>query len=156
MGDATASQTGPEEHRRLGVDLFNGAWELMRRQDRSAEDDLLMLSMTHASAYHWGRAGAGPEHHVRGQWQISRVHTVLGQGEAALYHALACVRICEEHEIGDWDVAFAHEAVARACLILGDRGKCAAEVAIAERLGAAIADPEDLEVLEQDLATLRG
>lgn len=155
MSDTAASEAEAGEHRRLGVDLFNGTWALMQKADRSPDDDLSMLSMTYASAYHWGQTGAGPEHRVRSQWQISRVHTVLGQGDAALYHALACVRICGEHGIGDWDVAFAHEAVARACRTLGDEEQCAAEVAIAEGLGADIADPEDRELLEQDLATLR-
>ena len=159
-GGITVTQTTPptmeaDEHRQLGVDLFNGTWTLMEKPDRTPDDDLRMLAMTYASAYHWSQAGVGPEHAARGEWQISRVHTVLGQGESALFHGLASLRLCEEHGIGDWDLAFAHEAVARAYRTLGDGDRCAAEVTIAERLGADIADPESRELLEQDLATLR-
>jgi DNA-binding transcriptional MerR regulator len=155
LTEPTVPATDQDEHRRLGVDLFNETWAFMGKSDRTPEEDLQMLHMAHASAYHWSRAEHGPEHEARGEWQISRVHTVLGQGEGALYHAKACLRICEEHGIGDWDIAFAHEALARAYRILGDPDHAEQHLAAAETLGAEIADPEDRELLEQDLATLR-
>ena len=82
-------RTGIEvDHRQLGVDLYNCVWTLLEKENRTPADDDEMLNATHASAYHWSRAGAGPEHAARGQWQISRVNAVLGRGEAAVYHAL--------------------------------------------------------------------
>jgi DNA-binding transcriptional MerR regulator len=143
-----------DDHRRIGVDLFNETWTLMERTDRSPEDDLAMLHTAHASAYHWSMAVHGPEHRARSEWQISRVHTVLGQPEAARYHAEACLRICEEHGIGDWDVAFAHEALARAAMLAGDRATMDDHLERARELGELIADPEDRVLLEQDLATI--
>ncbi len=58
--------------------------------------------------------------------------------------------ICQEHGLGDFDLAYAHEARARALKALGD------DVAAAHSWDAAksvpIADPEDQAILESDLA----
>ena len=43
----------PEEHRQLGVQLYNKTWTLMlRNSDRTPADDDEMLHCAHASAYH--------------------------------------------------------------------------------------------------------
>ena len=73
-----------------------------------------MIHAAHASRYHWGEAPeCKPENLARGEWQVSRVYTVVGFPEAALRHARRCLDICEEHGLGDWDLAYAYEAVAR-------------------------------------------
>ena len=62
-----------------------------------------------------------PQNAARSQWQISRVNAVLGRGEAALYHAERCFELCTENAIGDWDLASAYEALARAHKLAGER-----------------------------------
>ena len=143
----------PEQARRLAVDLFNEVWRLMERDGRTAADDDRMLHAAHASRHHWGQIGA-PENLARGEWQISRVYTVLGRAEPALHHARRCLDICVEHGIGDWDLAYAHEALARAYQTAGDRDLAIASRREAERAARHIADPEDREHLEHDLQTL--
>lgn len=149
-----ADEVERDEHRRLGVELFNRTWALMETRDRTADDDLLMLHMAHASAYHWLHADHGPEHRARSEWQISRVHCVLGQPEPARFHAEACLRICEQHGIGDWDLGFAYEALARSAMVAGDADQMAAWLERARAAAEEIADPEDRAVLGQDLATI--
>ena len=143
----------PEQTRQLAVDLFNEVWGLMERDDRSATDDDRMLHAAHASRYHWGEVGR-PEHLARGEWQISRVCTVLGRAEPALFHARRCLDVCVEHGLGDWDLAYAHEALARAYQTAGDRELCVASRRDAERAAQDIADADDREHLERDLQTL--
>jgi hypothetical protein len=143
----------PEQTRRLAVDLFNEVWRLMERDDRTVADDDRMLHAAHASRHHWGEIG-GPENLARGEWQISRVYTVLGRAEPALHHARRCLDICVEHGIGDWDLAYAHEALARAHQAAGDRELAIASRRDAERAAQDIADAEDREHLERDLQTL--
>ena len=105
------------EERQRGVDLFNEAWRLME----SREDDDRLLHVTHASRYHWGEAEeCKPENLARGEWQISRVYTVLGRPEPAIWHARRCLEHCEANGIGDWDLAYAYEALARAHALAGD------------------------------------
>src|SRR3954447_14877965 len=102
-----------EDEHALAVELFNHAWTLMQRDDRSAAADDELLHCAHASRHHWGRVG-GPEHRARGEWQCSRVYVVLGSGESAVHHARRCLELCEEHGLGDWALAYAYEALARA------------------------------------------
>lgn len=141
------------DHRRLGVDLFNHTWTLLEKADRTPAEDDELLHATHASAYHWSRVGA-PENLARGEWQVSRVNAVLGRGEAALHHARRCLDHCLEHGIGDWDLAYAYEALARAHKVAGDEAEYRRNLELARDAGTRIAEDDDREHLERDLADL--
>jgi hypothetical protein len=54
----------------------------------------------------------------------------------------------------DWDLAAAHEALARASATAGDREGARRHVELARAALAAIADDEDREHIESDLATI--
>jgi hypothetical protein len=135
--------------RQLGVDLFNETWRLIR----SREDDPRMVNCAHASAYHWSVAPeCKPENLARSEWLVSRVYTVVARAEPALAHAEQCRELCERNELGDWDLAFAYEALARASRVAG--GAEAARRFVELARSVEIADAEDREQLEQDLATI--
>jgi DNA-binding transcriptional MerR regulator len=140
-------------HRQLAVDLFNHVWTLLEMPDRTPMQDDEMLHAAHASRHHWGVVGTA-ENVGRGEWQCSRVYAVLGRAEPALWHARRYLALCEEHGIADWDLAFAHEAIARALAVAGDHEGGRAEVARARELAADIAEDEDRELLLSDLATI--
>ncbi len=147
------ARAGPDglttDHRQLGIDLFNEVWRLIETR----EDDERMLHAAHASRFHWGEAPeCKPENLARGEWQVSRVYTVLGLAEPALRHARRCLDICEANAIGDWDLAYAYEAVARAYRTAGLQAEAAAYRKLASEVP--VADEEDREHLAEDLATL--
>ncbi|HSS74281.1 MAG TPA: hypothetical protein VLK53_12025 [Gaiellaceae bacterium] len=136
--------------RQRGVDLFNEVWRLMETR----EDDERMVNAAHASAFHWASAPeCKPENRARSEWLISRVYTVLGRGEPAVWHAQRCLEWCESTGIGDWDLAYAYEALARAHAVSGT-GEADAWKAKAREAGDTIADEEDREHFEEDYATL--
>jgi hypothetical protein len=138
------------EHRQFGVDLFNEAWRLME----SREDDDRMLHAAHASRYHWAEAAeCKPENLARGEWQVSRVYVVLGRPEPAIWHAQRCLDHCEQAGIGDWDLAYAYEALARAHALAGN-AEAEEWIAKARSAGDEIADPEDRAHFDEDFATL--
>ena len=113
-----------------------------------------MIHSAHASAFHWAAAPeCKPENRARSEWQISRIYTVLGRGEPAVWHAQRCLEWCESAGIGDWDLAYAYEALARAHAVSGT-GEADAWKAKAREVGDAIADQEDREHFEEDYATL--
>jgi hypothetical protein len=140
-------------HRKLGADLFNGTWTLLERSDRTAADDVRMIHMAHASAYHWLQAG-GPQNFARSHWQCSRVYAAVGRAEPALYHARFVLDICERHGIGDFDLAYAYEALARAYAVGGDSAESARWLARARAAAAGIAEQDDRDLLLADLATI--
>lgn len=65
-----------ELHERFAIELFNLVWDLMDREVRTPEEDDRMLHAAHASRFHWGEIGT-PLEFERGEWQISRVYSVL-------------------------------------------------------------------------------
>jgi hypothetical protein len=135
------------------VALFNHAWSLLDLPERTPAEDFDLIHATHASRWHWGRAG-GPQEWAIGEWQCSRAYAVLGRSEPALVHARRCLVLCEEHSLEGFIVACAHEALSRALYVAGDPDAARAERDAAVRLTAALDDPDDRAVLERDLATL--
>ena len=58
-GDSTETE-GQEDpfdpagaHKVFSAEAFNSAWDLIEKADRTPEDDELMISLAHASAWHW-------------------------------------------------------------------------------------------------------
>ena len=145
----------PEEHRQLGVDLYNETRTLMRKSDRSPADDDELLHCAHASAYHWLQVGT-QANRARSEWLCSRVYTVLALPEPALRHARRCLQLVESapEEMDDWDLAAAHEALARAHATAGDADQAAEQVELGRAALAQIADAEDREQLAADFATI--
>jgi hypothetical protein len=143
--------------KRLAAQLFNETWGLMERADRGTVDDDRMIHTAHASRYHRGQVpDVTPAHLARGEWQISRVYTVLGRPEPALHHARRVLDLCQENGIGDWDLAFAHEALARAHAIAGDTGRAREYTDQALAAAEEITSGEDRAILLADLETIPG
>ena len=149
------SEIDPTTRRKLAADLFNRVWTLLETVDRTPEQDDEMVHAAHASRYHWGEVKVGePVNLARGEWQCSRVYAVLGRPEPALWHARRCVAINEANGIADFDIAAAYEAMARAHVAAGDLAEVAAWKAKATAALEGIADPDDRDIIEGDLATL--
>jgi len=150
--DMTTDSAAPPE-RQLAGDLFNLVWTLLEQTGRSTEDDDRMLHAAHASRYHWGQVG-GPEQIAIGEWQCARVYSVLGRAEPALHHARRGLSITAGADVPTWLVASAHEGLARAYLVAGNREAALSESQAARGLLETVSDPEDRQVVEDDLATL--
>ena len=140
-------------HRKLAAELFNGTWTLLEKQDRTPDDDVRMIHMAHASAYHWLQVGT-PLNFGRSHWLCSRVYSVLGRPEPALHHAQLAHDICAEHSIGDFDLAYAMEALARAHAVAGNHSESDGWRDRARTAAADIGDAEDRKLLLSDLATI--
>jgi DNA-binding transcriptional MerR regulator len=149
---STDRSLDPADERRVAIGLFNHVWTLMETTDRTAEQTDEMIHAVHASRYHWGNVGDAANR-ARGEWQVSRMYAVLGRGEPSLWHARRCLEICEENGIGDWDLAFAYEALTRASRVAGDLAGRDRYLAEAREAATKIKEAEDRQLLEADLAT---
>jgi len=146
----------PAQHRAEGVALFNAVWEMLDAPERTPAEDDQMVHAAHASRWHWSQAGelGGDQQRAVGEWQCSRVYSILGRGEPAVHHARASLAICEATGLGDWVVAAAYEALARASAVAGEAGEARTWLARARAATAAIAEPEDREVIDSDLTAV--
>jgi hypothetical protein len=144
----------PEEsgsHRDFAKGINGEVWRLLETPNRTLQESERMIYAAYASCYHWLHAGAAVNHQ-RGEWLIARVYTVLGLGEAATRHARRCMELTDEHraQLEDFDLAFAHEIVARAAALRGDAEEAKVHIARAREEGEKIADPEDRKVFFDD------
>ena len=87
-----------DQHRAFAAQFFNEVWALLDRSGRSAEEDVQMIHLAHASRAHWQIAG-GPREWAIGEWQIARVYAALGRGEPALFHAELAMEMTAEGAI---------------------------------------------------------
>jgi hypothetical protein len=147
------STLAPELERATAVELFNYTWTLLEKPDRTEREDDLVVHAAHASRFHWETVGE-PLNHSIGEWQVSRVYTVLGRAEPALHHARRCLAICEQHGIGDFALAYAYEALSRANVVADDSVEAARFAGLAYAAAEGVADEDDREHLLEDLATL--
>jgi hypothetical protein len=143
-----------ELHKKFAVDLFNLTWNLLDKKDRTIEENDKMVHAAHASRYHWGEIGT-PLEFERGEWQISRVYSVLKRSEPALYHAKRCLEICQKNNIGDFDIAFAYEALARAYAVAGMKAQCRENFELASKGGQQIKKEDDRNYFLSELKTIQ-
>jgi DNA-binding transcriptional MerR regulator len=145
----------PQVERKLAAGLFNETWTLMEKETRTREEDDAMLHMTHASAHHWRQVGE-PKNFARGEWQCSRVYSLLRRAEPCLHHAQRCLDHCTENGLGDFDLAFAYEALARGHAIAGNADQARAYTEQALAAAEDISQDDDRELLLTDLETIPG
>ena len=152
---ARSESLDPEAQRRLGVDLFNRTWTFLELPTRTAAEDDEMLHCAHASAYHWRQVGT-QANYARSEWQCSRVYAVLGLAEPALRHARRCLELVESSpaDMATWDLAGAHEALARAHVVAGDLDAARRHRDLGREALARVDNPEDRAPIEADLAAI--
>jgi hypothetical protein len=131
-------------HHKMGVDYFNTTWTFIDRTDRTPDDDHQMILYAQASRFHWGFVGT-PVEFQAGDWLISKVYFLLGHKEESMYAAKRCLEICEKENIGGFNIAFAHESMARACRLNGDMEGFREHQAIAMEKAMLVEDKDDRE-----------
>ena len=149
----TEKKPSKEDHKKFAVNLFNLTWSLLDKKNRTREEDDKMIHAAHASRFHWGEIGT-PLEFERGEWQISRVYSVLKRNEPALYHAQRCLELCKENNIGDFDIAFAYEAMARAQALAGNEKECKKYIQLAKEAAGQIKKREDKAYFLNELKTI--
>ena len=140
-------------HRHFSAACFNGVWELIDKPNRSPEDDRLMVSMAHASLYHWQQRPDCTSRSLSiGYWQLSRVYALLGQADNARQYGVLCLTHSQNEE--PFYLGYAHEALARAEAITGNRAEVEKHLALAHDLAAQVTNADEYGLLEGDLATV--
>ncbi|MHA2260002.1 MAG: hypothetical protein ACXACO_18715 [Promethearchaeota archaeon] len=151
----TVETVSIKHHEKLAKQSFNKTWDFLDKKDRSPEEDLEMIHTVHTSRYHWGilvSEGQGtPLNLQRGEWIISRVYSVLERGEPALYHAKICLDFTQKNSIGDFDLAFAYEAMARSSAATDNKDDFEKYFKLAEEAGEKIKKKDDRDYFFDEL-----
>lgn len=148
------SENNLQLHRKLAAETFNQVWDLMDKTERTAEETLKMIHLAHASVYHWSFAGTAINA-ARGEWQVSRVYCVAGLAQSALYHANHSLEICKKEGFGDFDLAFGHEAVARAQAMLGNTAEAEKHLNLGRQAAKGIKETGDRDYFLSELESIQ-
>lgn len=138
-----------DAHRWFAVECNNRTWDLLEKSDRTADEDAELVHAAHASGYHWQQVGT-TVHRGRALYMIANAHAAVGQGDAGKAFGAACLQLMEAEPdaFADWDVAFAHDALARAIAAAGEEEAARAAKDEAAAIGARIADADDKSVFD--------
>ena len=150
-------QPSPEDiakfHRYFAAQCNNRAWDLASQNQRTADEEREMLNAAYAAAFHWSKVGT-PINDARADMTLAHVHSLLGNGDQALYYAGRCLSFFEQNEGEDWDLAFAHAEMALATATCGDHDTCRKHVALAQETGATIKNDEDRKAFDEEFARI--
>jgi hypothetical protein len=143
-------------HKYFAAQCFNQTWDYIDKPARtkSEEDSMLRLSMT--SLWHWTqREDCTPTNLSVGYWQVSRVFALLQQAENAKHYGELCLEVSQKEGVLPFYLGYAYEALARAELVAGNRGKMADYLVQAQHTITLISDAEEKKMLLKDLETIR-
>jgi len=149
------SETSPDPIRdtRIAVDLYNAAWDLLDSPDRSADDDDRVLAMAFASRWHWSKDGGDTQLAI-GDWFIGHVAAQVGLADVAMRFSSRALERVVAAETGGWLLASVYEGMARASAAAGDGPGRDRYVALATEALGAVDDPDEREVIAEQLATV--
>jgi len=150
---STESTLEPGKHRQTAVALFNRTWELLDKDGRTFAENAEMLTAVFASRYHWRQIGDAKNFSVS-DWQVSRVAAVLGYPDLAEEYGHRSLEVACSAHLRPFYVAYAHEALARAARLAGNREAVASHLAAAYEMLDLIDDAEERDLVATDLADL--
>ena len=132
----------------------NGIWPTLDKENPPKDELEEALHMAHTSMYHWAKVGQ-PINKARAHYMISRVYCKLGWFEPAIHHAEQCLKITEATGIGDFDLAFAYEVLARSYYIAGKTSECKKYYKLATKAIDDIKGQEDRKICQVELDSVK-
>lgn len=141
-----------EAHKHFAIKTNGEAWHLLEKPDRDSSENELLIHLAHTSYYHWLQVG-NELHHQRAEWLLSHVYAEVDMADLALKHAVHCQQLTDEFKelMQDFDLAYAHEAMARAYACSGNLQEALYYRQKAEAAGQAIAGEKDRKIFLLDL-----
>jgi len=151
MPDTPALEEEALWQRRLAAQANNRAWQLAESPGRSPQEDEDMLQAAHAAMYFWKLVGtAGNQAHAA--QLVAHVYALLKQPDPARHYLAQSEPFFAEQACAPWERAFALAVKASVAAASGQAQAHAASYREAERVIAALPDPEDRDILN---ATMR-
>ena len=136
----------------MGIEMNNQTWSLLDKKDRSEQDDVRMINYAKSSLYHWRKSDKYTiVNEQRGKWLISHVYAILGKLDEALSYAQETLKITEENNLKDFDLAYAYGSMAQAFSIANNENKFKEWYKKAKVAGGLITNEKDKEYFLLDL-----
>ncbi|MGD8544787.1 MAG: hypothetical protein PVH12_01310 [Candidatus Bathyarchaeota archaeon] len=150
MAEEETKLTLEEFHKKIATETNNNIWPTLDAENPTEDQLEKALHMAYTSRYHWSKIGTAVNA-VRAEYMIARVYSAMKRGEPAQFHAKRCLEIAEENNIGDWDLAFAYEVMARALSVAENKAECKKYYNLAQKAIDEIENPEDKKICQGEL-----
>jgi hypothetical protein len=147
---ALASEDG-DARRAFASSANNVAGGLRGQARRDAARDVLMIEAAVLSRRAWALAGTWMNVE-RADYQLAMCHAVIGEGDAAVRHGMACLARCEAEGADAYERFFAHECLVQAHRAAGDAAQAARHRELMVALLAEVGDAANRAYCEQTLA----
>ena len=143
-------------HRYFSTKCFNGAWDLMDRNDRTEEEDLEMLHRAISGLWHWTqREDCTDTNRSISLWQVSRIYSLLGQADNARKYAELSRAASQSEGVEPFYLGYAYEALARAEALAGRADLVKELLEMGKSLAGQVADVEEKNALIRDLESIK-
>ncbi len=141
-------------HKYFAAHCFNGAWGLIEKKDRTAEDNEQMIQLGQASLWHWSQRADKTDRNMSiGYWQAARIYALAGEAENARKYGQLCFQYSKDDV--PFYLGFAYEALARAEMVAGDQTKMKKYLEEAHKQAEAVPKDDEKKMLLDDLKTIK-
>lgn len=150
MADSPSSEEMALWQRRLAAQANNRAWRLSESTARSPQEDDEMLHAAHASMYFWKLVG-NANNRAHAAQLLAHVYASLKLPNPATHYFKQSEPFFLEQNCEPWERACAFAVKAHVAAASGQSDDHAGSYREAERLIAALPDPQDREILNATL-----
>ena len=143
-----------ETAKKIAIDCFNSTWDLIDKPEKTADDKIEMIRLAHASLYFWQLVeNHTPTNLSIGYWQLSRVYSLIEDGQSAVLFGNKCIEISLQDSVDAFYLAYGYEAVARGLIIEKSYDQARANIQIAQK---SLLDSKEteLDMLKNELEEL--
>lgn len=142
-------------HKYFSAHCFNKAWDLMEKQNRTAQEDEEMVRLSLASHWHWTQREDYTNKEMSiAHWQTSRIYAILGQADNARRYAQLCLEASQGEVLPPFCLGYAYEALARAESVAGNGDKMEEYLHEARGVAEKMSDPDVKKQFLEDLNTI--
>jgi hypothetical protein len=144
-------------HRFYAVNCFNQIWELLDKSERDPGDIEAMIHLAHSSFWHWSKNPDQTASNLSvGYWMLSRVYATAMDDYNALIYARKSLDISIDDQLEPFYIAYAYEAMARACSISGEFEMMEDYIKKGLDAAALVIDKESQSWVRADLEGIKG
>ena len=130
-------------HRRFSVEAHNQATDILYSTNASPDEIESLIELAHVARWHWERRTDKTTQNVAvALWLLSRAYSANGLGARALDYAGQSLRTLDGSGLLPSFFGYAHEALARAHLLLGDIEAARSHLSLASEIADTVPSPQ--------------
>jgi len=140
MTDSDAAQ---KFHHAFSVQAHNLATDILYASEPSRAEVESLIELAHVAHWHWqNRADKTTRNVAVAQWVLSRAYSANGLGTQALSYAQQSLQTLEGSGLLPSFFGYAHEALARSYLLLGEEDRAHAHLKLASQIAETVPDAQ--------------